>query len=382
MPGRLVSFRCAFRIFDLIIIFKLWSRYVFHQLKELAPSDFIARMFTLSDTAVFELLAVVPVSTIVQKKENAMKKILSIDGGGIRGIIPALVLAEIEKKTGRPAAMDFDLIAGTSTGGIIALGLSRSSDAGAPLYSAADLAGMYEKRREEIFPRSLLKDIATLDGVMDERYSAEGLESILEEYFGEEPIGAGLVRTLLTCYDIQNREPLFIKSWRKEHHSVLMKHAARATSAAPTYFEPALVPIGGAVKALIDGGVFINSPAVSAYAEAKILFPDESDFFLLSLGTGELIRPINYNEAKGWGKAGWAVPVMSCMFDGMSDASNYQMEIFLGERYVRLQITLSVASDDMDCVSRENIENLKGEASRLISRYEKEIDEVCHLLSS
>ncbi len=311
-----------------------------------------------------------------------MKKILSIDGGGIRGIIPALVLAEIEMKTGRPTALDFDLIAGTSTGGIIALGLSRSSGEGKALYSAADLAGMYEKRAEEIFPRSLLKDIVSLDGVMDERYPVQGLESILEEYFGEEPIGDGLTRTLVTCYDIQNREPLFIKSWRKEHHAVLMKDAARATSAAPTYFEPALVPIGGAIRALIDGGVFINSPAVSAYAEAKKIFPDENDFFLLSLGTGELIRPIGYDEAKGWGKAGWAIPVMSCMFDGMSDASNYQMEIFLGERYVRLQTTLSVASDDMDNVTKANLEKLKGEASRLITRYEGEIDAICKLLTS
>ena len=96
-----------------------------------------------------------------------------------------------------------------------------------------------------------------------------------------------------------------------------MKHAARATSAAPTYFKPALVPVGGATRALIDGGVLINSPSVSAYAEAKRLFPEESDFFVLSLGTGELNRPIAFSEAKDWGKMG-AIP-----FSGMNKHAEF-----------------------------------------------------------
>jgi patatin-like phospholipase/acyl hydrolase len=175
---------------------------------------------------------------------------------------------------------------------------------------------------------------------------------------------------------------MFLKSWREEYRSVRMKHAARATSAAPTYFEPALVPIGEATKALVDGGVFINSPTVSAYAEAKKIFQDESDFFVLSLGTGELIRPISYAEAKNWGKAGWVVPLLSCMFDGVSDAANYQMKTFLGERYIRLQTDLSIASDDMDNATSGNIENLKAEAKKLIRTHKSEIEAICSYLKS
>ena len=209
-----------------------------------------------------------------------MKKILSIDGGGIRGIIPALVLAEIEKETGKSTAENFDLIAGTSTGGILALGLSKSDDNGKVQYSAKALADIYQKRGKEIFTRSLWKGVASLGGLTDELYSHKGLEKVLEDYFGEEAIGTSLTKTLIPCYDIQNREPLFLKSWKEEHRSVQMKHAARATSAAPTFFEPAHVPIGGAKRALVDGGVFINSPSVSAYAEARKIFPGEKDFFL------------------------------------------------------------------------------------------------------
>jgi len=311
-----------------------------------------------------------------------MKRILSIDGGGIRGLIPALVLAEIEEKTGKPIADSFDLIAGTSTGGILALGFSKDNGNGRPQYSARDLAGIYQSRGKEIFSRSLWRGISSVGGLTDELYSHKGIEKVLEEYFGDDPLGSGLTRTLITSYDIQNREPLFLKSWREEYRSVQMKHAARATTAAPTYFEPALVPIGGATKALVDGGVFINSPAVSAYAEAKKIFSDEDDFFVLSLGTGELIRPISFSEAKDWGKAGWLVPLLSCMFDGVSDAANYQMKMFVGERYIRLQTDLSIASDDMDNVTNGNIENLKAEAKKLIRTHKSEIDTICNLLKS
>jgi uncharacterized protein len=290
------------------------------------------------------------------------------------------VLGEIETRTGKAVADSFDLIAGTSTGGILALGFARDDGSGRPRYTAYELAGIYQTRGKEIFSRSLWKGAVSLGGLADERYSHKGLEAVLEEYFGNEPLGAALTHTLITSYDIQNREPVFFKSWREDHRSVQMKHAARATSAAPTYFEPALVPVGGATRALIDGGVFINSPSVSAYAEAKKIFPEESDFFVLSLGTGELIRPIAFAEAKDWGKAGWLAPLLSCMFDGAADAANYQMKMFLGNQYVRMQTSLSVASDDLDNATNGNVENLKAEAKTLIQTHKAEMETVCGVL--
>jgi len=306
-----------------------------------------------------------------------MKKILSIDGGGIRGLLPALVLAEIEKRTNKAISEAFDIIAGTSTGGILTLGLSKDDGNQKPQFSAREIADIYEKRGSEIFPRSLWKGISSVGGMADELYSEKGIEKVLDEYFSDEPLGACLTKTLVTSYDIQNRKPVFLKSWKDEHRTVQMKHAVRATTAAPTYFEPALVPIGSASKALIDGGVFINSPAVSAFVEAKKIFPDETEFILVSLGTGELDRPISYSDAKGWGKAGWLLPLLSCMFDGVSDAANYQMKVLLDKNYYRLQTSLSIASDDMDDVTEGNIENLRSEARKIIHTHKNEIDEIC-----
>lgn len=310
-----------------------------------------------------------------------MKTILSIDGGGIRGLIPALVLAKIEKETGKGISQLFDLIAGTSTGGILALGLCIDDGNGQPKYSASDLAELYVTKGKQIFSRSFWDGVSSVAGLADEKYSEEGLEKALDEYFGNEPLGAALTDCMITSYDIQLREPHFFKSWRKEWKAVEMRHAARATSAAPTYFEPALVAVDGGMRALIDGGVFVNNPVVSAYAEFKRRFPEEEKLYIVSIGTGQLVRPIGYSDAKDWGKARWLSPLLSCMFDGATDAANYQMSHILGDSFVRLQTSLSIASDDMDNATKGNIENLKLEARKLLRSHKKEIEGVCKVFN-
>lgn len=310
-----------------------------------------------------------------------MKRVLSIDGGGIRGLIPALVLAELEKISKRPVTELFDLIAGTSTGGILALGLAKASPSGRAQYGASDLAALYQKRGREIFHRSFWKGVSSVGGLNDETYSAQGLEKVLLEYMGEARLADALVPTLITSYDIERRSPLFLKSWRPEYNDILMRDAARATSAAPTYFEPAKVQVGKQARALIDGGIFINSPAVSAYAEARRLFPDDPEVLVVSLGTGELERPIPFDQAKDWGKISWLVPLLGCMFDGMADAVDYQMRMLLGNNYSRFQTSLSLASDDMDNASAGNIENLKAEAKALIKSKKAELAALCERLS-
>jgi patatin-like phospholipase/acyl hydrolase len=183
---------------------------------------------------------------------------------------------------------------------------------------------------------------------------------------------------MVTTYDIEERRTLFLKSWHPDHEAVRCRDAARATSAAPTYFEPALIDVQGNQRALIDGGVFVNSPVVSAYAEALKLYPNEP-LMVVSLGTGELVRPIPYESAKDWGQAGWVMPLLDCMFDGATKAANHQMRMFLGDRYVRLQVTLDEANDDMDDASESNIENLKRIADRLISENEATLGRILSL---
>jgi len=309
-----------------------------------------------------------------------MKKLLSIDGGGIRGIIPATILADIEHRTNRPAASMFDLMAGTSTGGIISLVLSRDGGGGVPKYRAQDLVDMYVNRGPEIFSRSFWHGVSSVAGFTEEKYSQCPLEKILKEYFDDVPLGHALTKVLVSSYEIETRSPFFFKSWRDESKAVLMRDAARATSAAPTYFEPAQFQVAGQELALIDGGVFVNNPAMSAYSEARRLFPEETAFLIVSLGTGQLTRPIPFEEAKDWGKVQWALPILSVVFDGVSAAVDYQLRQILGEQFFRFQTTLDTANDDMDDASPANLAALKCEASRIIETQRAEIDRVCQLL--
>jgi predicted acylesterase/phospholipase RssA len=294
-------------------------------------------------------------------------RLLSIDGGGIRGLIPALVLAEIERRTERRIADLVDMIAGTSTGGILACALGKPD----PL-PAAEIASLYVEEGPRIFDRSLLKQITSLGGYLDERYSDKGLVRALERYLGDTPMTAATVPLLLTAYDTEARAIHLLRS-EGEHSGASMVDAAHATSAAPTYFEP--VRLDGAT--LIDGGVFAVNPSLVAYAELR----GKLDL-LLSLGTGEHTRPLPYEKVKDWGQLEWARPVLDVVFDGGQDAVDMQLRALLADGYVRLQIQLEKASDDLDDASADNLGRLRDEAEALIARETRAIDDVCARLTA
>ncbi len=282
-----------------------------------------------------------------------MRKVLSIDGGGIRGILPAMVLAEIERRTGERIAEMFDLIAGTSTGGILALGLTKPGQGGEPEYGAEELTRLYEAEGKSIFFIPVWHRIRSAGGVTEEKYPATGIEEVAEGYFGDVRLAQAHKEILITAYEIEGRSPWFFKRRhardnRKEGDIFLMRDVARATSAAPTYFEPFLIeggPHNGC--ALIDGGVHSNNPAMCAYVEARKIHPEENDFLVVSLGTGELTRSLPYEEVKGWGLALWAQPILNVVFDGVADTVDYQLRELLASegddrRYYRFQTVLDI----------------------------------------
>lgn len=316
-------------------------------------------------------------------------RILSIDGGGIRGIIPAMILAEIEKQTNKPISSLFDLIAGTSTGGILAIGLTVPDDRGNPKYKAEHLVELYEKQGETIFSRSVWHRIRAVGSLVEEKYPSKGIESVLENYLGNARLKDVLTEVLVTGYEIERRIPWFFKSRyakdkNKKGYDFPLTKVARSTSAAPTYFEPALLKTDNNrdYYAIVDGGVFANNPAMCAYAEAKSTHPQADDFLVVSLGTGEFTRPLIFDEVKGWGLAQWAQPILSVVFDGVSDTVDYQLKQLLepNKQYYRFQTRLNVGNDDMDDASQTNIRILKLLAEALIRDYQEKIKSLCKQL--
>jgi patatin-like phospholipase/acyl hydrolase len=315
-------------------------------------------------------------------------RILAIDGGGIRGLIPAVVLAEIERRSGRRTAELFDLIAGTSTGGILACGLTRPGEGGGPAFTAADLIGFYESEGPEVFHRSLLKRVESVEGYVDERYDDSGLNAALVRYLDGTRLSQAVTDLFITAYEIERRQAFFFRSSRARTdptYDFTYVDAARSTAAAPTYFEPARVrdAAAAATYALIDGGVFALNPAMVAYAElAASGRADEIDL-VVSLGTGAHTRALRFEDARNWGQLEWARPLVDVVFDGLAQTVDFELGHLLGaDRYVRLQTRLTEASDDLDDASDRNLEALRREGARLVEEHSADIDRVVAALQT
>ena len=297
-------------------------------------------------------------------------RVLSIDGGGIRGLIPALVLEELERRAGRRTFELFDLIAGTSTGGILACALCAPE-----ALPASELVGLYADRGPEIFDRSVFQRVRSGEGLLDEKYDGAALDRALEHYLSDKRLSESKPDLIVPAYDTAGPAPYFFKS-RKARESAEddfpLSEVARATSAAPTYFEP----FKAGERSLVDGGVFAVNPAMCAFAEVLRFTPD-AECVVLSLGTGQRTRKRKHDEIEEWGLLQWARPILDVVFDGTSDAADYQLRQVLGEgRYWRLQIELDGASDDLDDASERNLAALRGRAEELVRQSSSDLDAV------
>ncbi len=298
-------------------------------------------------------------------------RVLSIDGGGIRGIIPALVLEALEARTGKRVAELFDLVAGTSTGGILACALTKPDP-----WPAAELVELYRTEGPKIFRRSLAHRVRSGGGLLEEKHDDRALDDALVRYLGAGRLSDATTKVLVTAYDLHAREPYFFKSWRADKDGPL-RMVARATAAAPTYFEP--VALGR--LSLIDGGVFATNPAMCAYAEAVVL-EGAPPRFVLSLGTGRQMRPIPHHQATSWGLLQWVRPVIDVVFDGVSDTVEYQLQNLMPDAaVVRLQTELDKASDALDDASARNLGLLEEQARELIAGSDAALDRAAAALT-
>ena len=311
---------------------------------------------------------------------NKKVTILSIDGGGIRGIIPAMILdyieKELRKKTENPNAIlsdYFDLVAGTSTGGILACYYLHPDRK-----PASDAINLYEKRGKEIFNRRFLRF-----GVAKEKYPATGLERALKDVMGDKTLAESLKNCIITAYDVEKRKAVLFTSPEArdetKNKNYLLRDVARATSAAPTFFQIAAVkPIMNNDEYLIDGAMYANNPVMCAIVEAnKNRYescrpnPSFEDLFVVSVGTGKDKKMYDYKKAKGWGAIGWVQPVISILLSASAEVVHYQMrQLFdvagFPDSYVRLEPMLEDANFTMDDASEKNIARLKKDAQKFI----------------
>jgi patatin-like phospholipase/acyl hydrolase len=259
-------------------------------------------------------------------------RILSIDGGGIKGLFPATVLAELERRHlgGASIAGYFDLVAGTSTGGILALGL------GAGL-KASEIADLYIHRGADVFPpfNRIRRWWRAGRNILQHQYERTALENLLLDSFGAKLLGDSIVRLCIPAFEGKYSEVFVFKT---PHHPDYkldrlepMVKVGLATSAAPTYFRPLVH--GG--YTLVDGGVWANNPVMLAVIEALTCFTLERDQIdVLSLGCGEDPYVVSEDQIAAGGKLSWRNIIFAAM-RLQSIAATNQARLLLGPPAVR-----------------------------------------------
>ena len=267
------------------------------------------------------------------------KYVLSIDGGGVRGLASATFLSELDKSLPKKISKSFDLIVGTSTGGIIALAISILKTEG------EDLINIYSRENlKEIFSPLRYR-------ILGSKYAGKSKRKIFENYFKGETLSSAEVPIIITAFDLEKRRIKMFKSWSEGY--LPARRVAAATSAAPTYF-PAESIEG---QWYLDGAVSTNNPVLIAYAEAKKLWPEE-EIKILSIGTGYNSRRLDGRRARKWGSLAWLnAGIIQILME-----SNIEHVIALSlfeQNYLRIDSELLGIKSSFDNTSKRNLESIK-----------------------
>ena len=290
-----------------------------------------------------------------------MRRILSIDGGGVMGTLPASFLASLEEDIGHPIGECFDLIAGTSTGGILAIGLALG-------FPAKTLLDLYVDRGPHIFGQSghsvasrLWDAWRWLKHIAAPKHDAGLLRAELEAVLGGRRIGEARTRLLIPAWDADHRSVYIYKTAHhprlKTDHTRLAVDAAMATAAAPTYYRRYRTTddVG-----LLDGGVWANNPIALAVVEAITLLGwPGSSLHILSLGCVNEVYMLG--EAPGWG--GLARDISRLFMDGQSRSALGIAKLLTGhehERHAIFRCCPDVPKDFFKLDDTRKIAQLKG----------------------
>lgn len=284
-------------------------------------------------------------------------RILSFDGGGIRGVLSAVLLNRL--LSAYPALLQdrpntITMFAGTSTGGILALGMAAG-------LTPTQIRDLYVTNGKLIFDSSWTRDVVEIGGLSGAKYDNVNLKQVLLETFGALKLQDLKSRVLIASFSLDNQAPdPSSRTWNpKFFHNFtgadsdgesLVVDVAMSTSAAPTYF-----PSYGV---FIDGGVIANNPSLAAVAQALDARNQAEEratlgaIKLLSLGTGASLQYVDGTD-HDWGDAQWIKPILNVMMDGSVGVADFQCAQLLGNRYCRVEpIFPAGQSFPMDDVSK------------------------------
>lgn len=332
--------------------------------------------------------------------------VLAIDGGGVRGVIPARILEELEAKTGKPICELFDMVGGTSTGAILAAGITvpDPNDPTKPKFTASDLKDFYYTYAGKIFPELMFKSLRQLSS--SAAYDPKPLEDALEKHYGDARMKDSMTHLFIPATDIKNFRPVLMKHIKgvkddspEQWSTLLLKDAVRATTTAPTYF-PAryyqTTPHEDLENlthrhAMIDGGFFGGHLARRLLTHAKKLAPPDAEIVIVHLGTGNpkiSLSPEEWNKLGPLGmisKSKGSILMSLSTHMVNSDVSN-DLRDEIGDRFMSFDGEIdfenpknnpSIAMDD---ASPANLKRLERQAEDIMKDNAVAFERLCTIL--
>ena len=320
---------------------------------------------------------------------------LSIDGGGMRGICPALWLEHLEKEVGGDLIKVYDCMSGTSIGGIEALGLSKGM-------KASEFVDLFKKRGQQIFiqntnyskwneyiPRKIPKILTNLvsyfipdsikkpaNKLVSQKYSRIGLDKLLDEYFEKGDIFGSAQTDVLVTSCTTSGVPLLFTNINEAHKYIKMGDIAKATSAAPTYFPAHSVSVDGETLKLIDGGIWVNNPSLlnAGYLMRKNNV-SPSQIHVLSLGTGQSTQPKIIPKNAGMINV---ASIVDSLMSSHSIGNHHSMKALFGDNYTRIDVSLEedIALDVIEPKVLKELEEKAQSVFHRIDQYIKKYEDV------
>ncbi|XP_057500789.1 patatin-like protein 2 [Actinidia eriantha] len=338
--------------------------------------------------------------------------VLSIDGGGIRGIIPGTILGFLESKLQKLDGLDarladyFDVIAGTSTGGLVTTMLAAPNKNNRPLYAAKDINDFYFQHCPKIFPQrsgnNLINTVTSFFGaVTGPKYDGKHLRTLVKELLGNTTVNQTLTDVVIPTFDIKRLQPVIFSTDAGNEDvskNALLSDICLGTSAAPTYLPAYYFETkyeNGQTRSydLIDGGVAANNPTLTAITHisrellmGKFKFVDikpmeSRNMLVLSLGTGVPKQEPKYNAAAAskWGLLNWvfhngATPILDVYGDASSDMVDIHVSTLFRslqneKNYLRIQDdTLTGDAASLDIATKENMQRLVQIGNELLKK--------------
>lgn len=334
-----------------------------------------------------------------------MKIILSIDGGGIRSIIPTAILAYLEKRIQETQknknlriANLIDFVTGTSTSSILGaiMLIPDKKKISAPKYSMEEILQMYFNEGEFIYKENFFHSLKTLWGLIGPKYSETNINSFLLQQLNHYKLENLIKPCMFTGYDIKNKKVRLYTNCDDDKKSInyYVKDIIRGSIAFPSYFSPASVRNGMNIETIIDGGIFAENPCMCGYIEAskilfknnKKIFPSPRHLIIISLGTGKLQKKLySFKKSKKWGRIQWFSPILDIIRTSSSEVINYQLEKLFKSynktnNYIRINPLIINGSPSLNDGSKKNLLNLLKDANNYIENNKEKLDSLVKLI--